>query len=535
MHGMARLTSLVLAGSVLGSLPLLVGCNAIFGINEGKLGDGGAAGQSSQGGNAQGGQASQGGGGQGAGNTSGGGGEGGGTPFNPCDPTTFTDGDQSQTVGPDCGLFVDYNASGAGPGSGTKNDPFKTLEPAMAAHGAGVPIFIAGQPVIAASFIEARSGAIYGGLTTNWSRDLTLRPTIAATAMTTLKVPFILNFSPSDNYLFESLVLVGADASAEEDGISAALLINKGNVRIQNSLLKALRGGPGHGGMNGDSGIGANPGQTAASGCSTIIAQGGQLNCADGSNTNGGDGSLCSSSMGSSGQPGNGPLGGGPGGNGSCTPGGTGPTGMPGDIGVVGPLIGNIEGGTFDLGGAPPAPGGVAGGGGGGGGAKAGSSGGAGGSGGCGGGGGGGGGNGGASVPIIAFNANIDIVASKLQADGAGHGGNGGGGGPGTTGATGGLASGPNSCAGGKGGNGGDGGNGAGGNGGVGALVVSVGGMLTVDGTTSGASTPPAQANGGMGAGIGPNKAPDGLKGLRCAHLHFLGDGNGTHDCLTAF
>lgn len=523
---MARLTSLFLVSTLFGAF----GCNAIFGINDGKLADGGGnAGGGNTGAQNVGG-ANTGAGNQGGQTTGGGGngGEGGGqVVFDPCDPSTFTDGDTSQEVGADCGIFVD--PSNPTDGTGSKTDPFRSLIAAVDAHGAGVPIFIKGSPIITETVLMDRDGAIFGGLSGTWSRDKSKVPSIQATTGTQFTVPIIISVQ-GGNVLLDSLTLLGADVSAQEDSLSAGLFVIGSNVRIQDCRIEGGQGGFGHQGQSGTSGNGAAPGNGAPTGCSSALTGGGHLLCADGVDVSGGDGAKCSTSMGNVGMPGKGPNGGGAGGQETCTAGFPGPDGVAGNPGMRGPVFGGLTMNGIDNGSAPKAPDGVHGGGGGGGGARANANGGGGGSGGCGGTGGEGGGNGGPSFAIAALESSIDLVRTSLRASRAGSGGPGGPGGPGTSGAQGGFGIGSTGCAGGKGGNAGSGGNGAGGNGGVAALIAQLNGNVTSDSATKNMTELPAvPGQAGTGAGAGVDQAPNGLPGPICAR--FFSDGTGVPQC----
>ena len=515
----------------------LSGCNLIFGIEEGQLTGTGASGGSGAG-PATGGANSGGqGGGGGIGGTGGGGGiggtgglggeggQGGSTTVDECDPTTFTVGDVSQTVGAQCGLFVSRSAAPGGDGS--KNAPFTALQEAFDAQAPGQSIYVTtgnvdGNPA------KTKGGAVYGGLTETWSADGT-RTTLRATEPgPTLR----LNLGPNEDVLLDSLLV---DLAGPLNGSAVTLVIVGGNVRLQNSRVNAAAASPGASGSAPLQGLDGNDGQNATAACAQT-SLGGAQTCGL-VNVSGGNGSTCNVGLtGASGLGSNGGAGGVSSG-GVCNPGGPGGPGNTGAPGMEAPLLGIFTmAGYQPSGGGDGQPGSPGSGGGGGSAMIIGRAGAGGGSGACGGGGGPGGQNGGASAAIVAFNTMLDLVDTTLVGAPGGAGANGLPGAPGGLSGKGGQASAPTTgCPGGDGGAGGAGGPGAGGAGGPAVLIAQVGGEVFADQLTMQNSTitiPPA--TGGMGATSGGLTAPNGQPGLVCLRARFLP--SGTFDsCVQSF
>lgn len=512
------------------------GCNAIFGIHDGTLAEGGAGGSNTGAQSAGGGgeAATGGAGGEGTG-ASATGGAGGGVPFDACVPSTFTDGDTSQHVGPSCGIFVDF--SHVGLGTGTQADPYSDLQLAIDAHGSGQAIYVAGGTAVTGTFTIDRGGAIWGGLTTDWSRDTSLRPALVADPNGST-IPMFVSLNPNEDLLLDHLIVQAGSAESILDGSSIGIVINGGNLVVQGSEISANRGGRGHDGMNGNNGTAGVPGQPTNNGCNAGVSyMGGMQTCmANGTSVivSGGNGGPCSGTTGQPGAMGFGPNPGN-GGAATCTAGSPGAGGADAPPGLAAPDYGDWSAMNGDiLGSAPRAMDGEPGSGGGGGGARQSFNGSGGGSGGCGGTGGIGGGNGGVSVAIAAIHCDVTVVDSKLASNLGGPGGLGGSGGGGGPIGSGGSTPVPGQgCAGGNGGAGGAGGAAAGGNGGSSILVLTVQGSLDVDVPTRNKSTLPMNPAPGGSGGQFPTAASNGAQGHICAHVHF--DAMGGTSCMFGF
>jgi hypothetical protein len=513
---------------VLSLVAVSVGCNAIFGIEEGlplggggtgASGAGGTAGQGAGGASIGGaGGTSEGGSGAGGSGAGGDGGAGGGPVVDPCDPTTFPEDDPSVEVGEQCGIFVD--GSVAGPGAGTKSSPYASLEAALNAQSTGTPIYVASGNY-AGRFVKERSGPMFG-VSPTWTRT-TSAPRLENDATTSAPTLRLADGVSARIVLFD---IVGPDNSTVSSGpeASIALLVQGGGLRLERTRLTAGRGADGFAGQPGDPGLDGTSGANAVSLC-TMTAAGGVRVCGL-TAVSGGNGSPCNNGA-SAGAPGLGPNPGMGGTGGStCTAGMSGGFGAEGLVGDAAPAAGSLDASGFQLpNGGSGAPGTPGSGGGGGGGTFTTRSGAGGGSGGCGGTGGGGGSGGGPSIALVAIGAEVELVESVLVASRGGVGGGGAiGGAPGASG-PGGSGVGTQSCAGGAGGAGGRGGPGAGGSGGASALVARVGGQIVADlATQDAASNTNPGAPRGVGAtnSVTSTKAPDGSVGVVCEVLTFV-------------
>ncbi len=531
--------------------PGFAGCNLIFGINEGNLGEG--TGGSSQGGSGAGGNgagasgaggAASGGGGAGGAPTTGGGGEGGGVVSVECDPSKLGDG---EAIGPDCGIFV----QSAGTGTGGQSDPMGSIVTAGEMVTAGKNIYVCGTQIFTGSVRLADGSSMFGGLLCgSWQRDPTKRPTIAGDPGS---AAVTVNGSGGTIRIEDVVIQSGGPVPNNASRPNAiGLAIQGAIVRIKGVQIDAPNAG--EGAPAEANGVPAASGQTGSSATSNCQAAplGGQNLCLapDGSNlpTDGGNGGACSATNNSTGQDGKPVLGaGGPGGTWTAAAGcaqvsslsgqngGLGQAGMPGQFG------GKLTGTDYTAAIAPPVAGrGSVGGGGGGGGARVNNTGGGGGAGGCGGEGGAGGGGGGASFAILVTNGEVHVVTSALHGNRGGTGGAGAIGQPGGQGGAGGNGLSPNNgCQGGFGGKGGMGGLGGGGAGGPSALVAATSNsVVDVDPSTKASSTVGSPgAGGGGGSFTDPNTGQQfvgasGQVGVACEAL-FYNEASSSWSCVT--
>ncbi len=480
------------------------------------------------------------GGGQGGAGGSGGdneGGAGGGVPAG-CELV------EGEAVAADCGVFVKAGATG----DGAQASPYGTIQDAVDNIKTAKRIYVCGGDTFNGS-IELPGGvSLYGALDCDgWKfGDANPKPRILGDA----DVPGLAITNAGTTRIghldVESPNAVAAGAS------SIAVLVRTTTVTFDHCSLTAGDGAKGQGGAPyGAIAQSGGMGMPGSQGCQDGLVHAGG---APGMNTvcveqgGGGGGNGQSGGSGGPGGPGDPSLMGGTAGIGQtgsqCTPGGQGDGGMPGNPGLAGSGIGQLEGNDYTPALAPPAggPGDPGYGGGGGGGAHrceltptAGPGGGGGGAGGCGGAPGRGGLGGGASFALAVVTADVTIVDSALTAGAGGEGGNGGAGQTGGLGGDGGPKgvvngsnnSGANACAGGPGGAGGRGGAGGGGAGGPSAAIARV--DSTVDRQGNVAVTVGSSGVGGPGGdneGQG-SSGPQGDAGAVCEVLVFDGSASG--------
>lgn len=480
------------------------------------------------------------GGGQGGAGGNGGdnqGGAGGGVPAG-CDLV------EGEAVGADCGVFVKAGATG----DGSQGSPYGTIQDAVDNIKTAKRIYVCGGDTFNGS-VELPGGvSLYGALDCDgWKfAAANAKPRILGDA----DVP-ALAITEAGTTRIDHLDVESPNAVAV-GGSSIAVLVRTTTVTLDHCALIAGDGAKGEDGAPfgaiAQSGGMGMPGSQGCQDSSTHAGGGPGTNpvCADQAGGGGGNGQ--SSGSGGPGGPGDPNLMGGTAGVGQsgsqCTPGGQGDGGMPGNPGLAGSGIGQLEGSDYTPAPAPPAggPGDPGYGGGGGGGAHrceltptAGPGGGGGGAGGCGGAAGRGGLGGGASFALAIVTADVTIVDSALTAGAGGEGGNGGAGQTGGLGGDGGPKgvvngsnnSGANACAGGPGGAGGRGGAGGGGAGGPSAAIARVDSVVDRQGNvavtvgSSGAGGP-----GGDNEGQG-SSGPEGDAGAVCEVLVFDGSASG--------
>lgn len=469
------------------------------------------------------------------------GGTGGTTETGPiptCDP--------AENVGPvadDCGVFV--SGAGSDAGDGSKANPLKTVEAALAQAANGTRRVYA----CAGSFNEAvalpQGTSLYGGLACDkgWSWDGVQRTTLAGSPGA---IPLRLT-AGTEPIRVADVTVHAADAVAP-GGSSIAVLVTGAIALfarcdfIAGDAMDGLAGAPGGAPI-----AQAGNGSPGASACGNklnppIAPIGGAAanNSCDGTTLLAGMGGL--GGIAASGNGGNGEAGdfgaGGPSGTGdkappACTNGGPGAVGQAGFPGKGGgqedTTLGLVDeagfhgfdgaGGLFGTNGTS---------GGGGGGSRAGltcngASGGAGGAGGCHGSPGLGGTAGGASIALVSLSATLDFSNVHLTVGRGGNGGDGGdgqfgqlGGSGGNGGPAGGGVSG--GCAGGSGGDGGNGGPGGGGAGGPSIGVAYVGAAPTGSATVLFSGDP---GLGGFGGSNGIEMGGNGISGQTLESLGF--------------
>jgi hypothetical protein len=467
-------------------------------------------------------------------------GEGGGTATG-CVPSENT-----AVVGDGCGVFV--STSGNDGSAGTKAEPVKTLEEAIArAAEKGTAVYACAEEFAEAAEVPA-GVAIFGGLdcASGWTWIGGMKKTTVAPGVEA--IPLRLT-SGEGTTRIEDVVARAADAQAP-GGSSIAVLVDGAKAELARCELVA---GNGADGAKGEDAPGAAPmqapsGNSGSVACSDLDGMGepdatlpgGALvenQCGAEALSIGGRGGDGNVSIGGGGDDGT-PLssGNGTGGAGestdtwNCNVGatnggaGAGDNGTPGDAGLAASGLGALSStGYVGASGGAGTSGKPGQGGGGGGGAKggsllcggvpgAGASGGSGGAGGCGGLPGQGGGAGGASIALASVQATVTLKDCTLT---AGSGGKGGAGGALQPGALGGLpgqggagANGSNpGCDGGRGGKGGNGGPGGGGLGGHSLAIAFRGTPVTQQGKmvltpgAAGAGGPGGSNNAGMNAG----------------------------------
>jgi len=505
-----------LAALTFGSL----GCNVIFGIEPGTLGEGASGPSGGSGAGSQGGDPSAGGagGGVGGGEIGGGGdgGAGGSPPAQECDPTLLEPG---ETIGANCGLFVDGSTTR---GSGTQASPFNHAQAAFTANLPG-NIYICGATTFVGHFVLNGGGRVYGGLTCDWQADGELVPELRGDG--TVEEAVFISGAIGDDALLDHLFIRGANAAP--GGSSFGLKIDRVSTVLRDVSILAGDAGAAVTQAPGSLGSGGVAGTAAASGCNTAVGGAGGSKTCGGTNVSGGNGAACSGAAGNAGLAGMGP-GGGNGGIGAlCGSGQQGNAGANGAVGGASPPVGFLDAGSYVSAGAPDAPSGSPGGGGGGGGSRPNSNGGGGGSGGCGGDGGRGGQNGGASFALVVISAQVELFDVGMSP------GRGGDGSDGTAGLAGGFggagsAGNANGCAGASGGVGGRGGPGGAGSGGPSAAVAVFDAMVLVGDTTllSSAGGDAGMPGMNMSSSGAPIPGPAGSAGLVCAALVFDSGGS---------
>lgn len=421
--------------------------------------------------------------------------------------------DPSKNAGPvddRCGVFV--SASGVDGGAGTKDEPVKTMEQAVAIWSAMAPpplggkpaIYLCGEELMEAEGVTFPSGAtVFGSLDCNADGEAKWIYAGGDPARETRltadegKVPLRLS-SGLEAVVISDVHVVAKSVPDTMPGVSSiAVIADQVEVVFVRSVLEA---GDGARGMDGEphaeaapDGVQGNDGKAACDSMATSETTGPPSICASGDESKGGAGAPGGVSSGFPGVAGE-PLGEENGGSGegaaACTPGSAGAAGAIGLDGTHASGLGSLqrEAGYIGVEGEDGKPG-INGQGGGGGGSSrsdptgatpnqcpmmmgSGASGGSGGSGGCGGAGGRGGGAGGASIGVVSIDSKLTLNATRVR---AGRGGAPGIGGAGQTGGVGqpggaggssavmGIAKGCNGGKGGDGGSGGKGGDGLGG------------------------------------------------------------------------
>jgi hypothetical protein len=456
----------------------------------------------------------------------------------PCDAKEPKD--VAACVADEYGFFVDAN--GSAEGGGSKANPFKTINAAIAATtGARSRVYVCSgtyaEKVVLTAIHDGVS--IYGGWScADWSYSKSNAVTVAPATGTALEIKGLAAGTTIADIAFTS-----ADAaSAGGSSVAAFVASCPGPIAFRRVSLRAGKGVAGANGTTGSNWTGTPEAGKAAD--NNIGGGGGSNTCSNGSWSRGGVGATATLSDTEF-----------QGGTGAWSPAGATQTGYDGAGGTGGvngctasprpgangaptsAANGAARWGTLSQAGWTPASGdpggdGRPGQGGGGGGDKVRLSsvtlvgGGGGGAGGCGGAGGSGGAGGGSSFALLSFNSNVTLVACALTASDAGGGGAGGDGQAGQPG--GGHASGGGYCAGENGGVGAGGGGGGGGAGGVSAAIGFVGTPPVMDGAStpseSGTRASPGEGGGGGGdsadggtsggdAGGGPHPAAAGAKG----------------------
>lgn len=473
----------------------------------------------------------------------GGGGEGGGSeggggsgPVGDCDPEVSGE----QPIPGSCGIFVDPNLPEGETGTGTKDDPFRSLADALAIV-AGLDerrVYVKSGIVGDSVLIDIEGVQLHGGLSQGWTFQDGARTEIVQPAgdvqvaalevrnaatevrlegwIIRAKEPTLPGessigiLSVSSALALERVTVSASDGIAGADGQTPSDDIgNNTDFGFPDEDLTGGNGGLGTGNVAGargpggfnmrpgcDGGVGGDGGR----GASTIGSVDGSYSAGDGfdgepSGGNGGEGASFSAVGGPS----------------ECTAGSNGSDGSTGPDGVSAtgtPSLSPVEGFL-----SPQATAGTRGAvgrgaGGGGGGLRdnvVGDGGGGGGAGGCGGFGGTPGGAGGSSVGLVLIEGSLSLESVAI---GVGNGGDGGDGSSGQRGAMGGLAgfSNGNGCAGGFAGRGGRGGDGGAGSGGSSIGIVHDGtdllslNSVVISRGVPGAGGTPTDANLGIGA-----------------------------------
>lgn len=422
--------------------------------------------------------------------------------------------DPSKNAGPvddRCGVFV--SASGVDGGAGTKDEPVKTMEQAVAIWSAMAPpplggkpaIYLCGEELMEAEGVTFPSGAtVFGSLDCNADGEAKWIYAGGDPARETRltadegKVPLRLS-SGLEAVVISDVHVVAKSVPDTMPGVSSiAVIADQVEVVFVRSVLEA---GDGARGMDGEphaeaalNGVMGNAGKDACLSGAEKETPGPETTCAPKVTSTGGNGGLGgegTGGFGAEGTPGDLVNGGnGETGGAACTAGGDGASGSGGSDGMSASGLGLLqrEAGYIGVAGEDGKPGTIGQGGGGGGGSRSdpagatpnqcpmsmgpGASGGSGGSGGCGGAGGRGGGAGGASIGVVSIDSKLTLNATRVK---AGRGGAPGIGGAGQTGGVGqpggaggssavmGIAKGCNGGKGGDGGSGGKGGDGLGG------------------------------------------------------------------------
>ncbi len=424
--------------------------------------------------------------------------------------------DDPTCVSDTLGIFVAPAPGGNDANAGTKAAPVATLKTALAKVGSKSFIFVCEGNYTESVDIK-QSASIYGGFKcTDWTYSATVLPKFTGT-----KSDYVFHLDSADNTIVADLELDAIDAPANTGQSSVgAFVANSQNVSFERVTVHAGKGADGVAGTL-TSLVAQWPDAGALAGHSTITSTGATSNlvtCPGGSGATtggkGGNGTL--NPLFCNGDPGLPNFGGGIGGDGGavCSSGGDGNSGDAGAPGASETVIGDFDDAGWKASSGSAGQSGSPGqGGGGGGGRDNGTTqggGGGGGAGGCGGGGGGGGSGGGASLAIAAVASNLVVKMSTLVCTAAGKGGNGvaGENGQPNLGVNG-VGS-PPGCNGGGGGAGGKGGAGSGGAGGVAVGVLSKGGTITLDTSTTSNITVPS-AGGTKGTGAVGNDGIDGV------------------------
>ncbi|WP_437819372.1 hypothetical protein [Sorangium sp. So ce1078] len=471
------------------------------------------------------------------------------------------------SVGPvmdECGVFVSASAGGDGPRTGTRLDPFASLQQAIVeAQARGLRhVYACGEAfeeevtLISGVHLWGGRRCDDGDWSYGWSFDGSNHPTTIAPP---LGIPLRVVGDDGATSVVFGVRVVAADASASDGKSSIAVILSPGaKLKVVSSEVQAGNGTDGEAGEDAPSvrakdGVLGNDGADActadfATGALPVVTM-----CDDGTESiggYGGDGGIDVGGDGASGQPepAENPEGNGFGGTGAdverCGEGSAGVDGA--DAGRAAGAVGagqlSIDG-WIGVRGEDGKRGGVGQGGGGGGGSKGrgdmiacragrpqgGAAGASGGSGGCGGRGGKGGGYGGASIGIVALQGSaLTLEATQVAASSGGRGGVGGTGQPGGGGSFGGYGGKPPpgvgdmwpACPGGKGGDGGRGGDAGGGLGGPSYGVASVAAHVSF-----GPDAPLRPGTAGDGGPAG-NASPDdpvgrGEKGLSLPYVQF--------------
>ncbi|WP_437627207.1 hypothetical protein [Sorangium sp. So ce1151] len=464
------------------------------------------------------------------------------------------------SVGPvmdECGVFVSASAGGDGPRTGTRLDPFTSLQQAIVeAQARGLHhVYACGETfeeevtLISGVHLWGGRRCDDGGWSYAWSFDGANSPTTIAPPV---GVPLrVVGDDGAASTIF-GMRVVAADASASDGKSSIAVILSPGaKVKVVESEVFAGNGKDGEAGEDALS-VRANDGvlgNDGADACTVDFATGALpvvTTCDDGIESiggYGGDGGIDVGGAGASGQPepDANAVDNGLGGTGAdvamCTEGSKGADGADAGraAGATGAGYLSVDG-WIGVRGEDGKKGGVGQGGGGGGGSKSrgsmiacptgrprgGAAGGSGGSGGCGGRGGKGGGYGGASIGIVALQGSA--VTLEATAVTTGSGGNGGVGGTGQPGGSGGafgqggqhpLASGWHACDGGPGGHGGNGGDAGGGLGGPSYGVAALSAYVNIGPDAGLYNGRPGEGgsagNAAPGDDVGQGQAGDGM------------------------
>ena len=419
--------------------------------------------------------------------------------------------DDPSCVSDALGIFVAPSANGGSDANpGTKESPVASLKTALQKAASGSKGFIF---VCEGSYTEsvdiAQTVSVFGGFKcADWSY------TGALAKFTATKSDYVLHLDAANNVTIADVELDAIDAPINTGASSiSAFVAASQNVKLERLTAKAGKGSDGPDGALANYSL---PDAGALKGNDAPGIDGGApkiVPCPGGDSTTGGGGGYGNGQDGMDGTPGPSNKGTLSACSGSNTGGGNGVTGA---AGKDAPATTSL--GTLTASGWAPATGasgdhGAAGQGGGGGAGYSNGGGGGGGAGGCGGAPGGGGIGGGGSVALLAFGSTVTVTSSVFVASDAGRGGSGVAGQPGaSSGGAHGNGSGVG-CSGGNGGGGGAGGGGAGGAGGVSIGVLSKGGSVSVDGSTTITVAP---QGGAKGSGASAN---DGIDGVAQAQL----------------